>query len=71
MSDQQSVPSATIAEGVIAGDRWVSVPRERIRESLQELKGQGFRRSETENVDSGEADNGRHAITIPVKFVEG
>ena len=43
MSDQQSVPSATIAEGVIAGDRWVSVPRERIRESLQELKAQGFR----------------------------
>jgi NADH-quinone oxidoreductase subunit C len=43
MTDQQSVPSAAIAEGVIAGDRWVLVPRERIRESLQELKAQGFR----------------------------
>src|SRR5207253_10081465 len=43
MSDQQTVPSAAIAEGVIAGDRWVSVPRDRIRESLQELKADGFR----------------------------
>jgi len=43
MSEQQRGPSAAIAEGVIAGDRWVSVPRERIREALQELKDLGYR----------------------------
>jgi NADH-quinone oxidoreductase subunit C len=42
MSEERTVPSAAVAEGVVAGDRWVTVPRERIREALQELKAQGY-----------------------------
>ena len=42
MSAERTVPSAAIAEGVVAGDRWVTVPRERIREALHELKAQGY-----------------------------
>jgi NADH-quinone oxidoreductase subunit C len=30
-------------EGVSAGDRWIAVPRERIREALTELKADGYR----------------------------
>jgi NADH-quinone oxidoreductase subunit C len=42
MSEEPTVPSAAVAEGVVAGDRWVTVPRERIREALQELRAQGY-----------------------------
>ena len=42
MSEEQKIPSAALAEGVMAGDRWVSVPRERIRETLEELKADGY-----------------------------
>jgi NADH-quinone oxidoreductase subunit C len=42
MSEERTVPSAALAEGVVAGDRWVTVPRERIREALRELKAQGY-----------------------------
>ncbi|HKF19818.1 MAG TPA: NADH-quinone oxidoreductase subunit C [Candidatus Dormibacteraeota bacterium] len=31
-----------LAHGVIAGAEWVSVPRERLRETLTELKSQGY-----------------------------
>jgi NADH-quinone oxidoreductase subunit C len=42
MSAEQGIPSAAVAEGVMAGDRWTTVPRERIREALQELKAAGY-----------------------------
>jgi NADH-quinone oxidoreductase subunit C len=42
MSDTVRLPSAVTAEGVIAGERWITVPRESIRETLTELKAQGF-----------------------------
>jgi NADH-quinone oxidoreductase subunit C len=31
------------AEGVSGGDRWISVPREAVREALEALKGDGYR----------------------------
>ena len=34
---------AVLEEGVSAGDEWITIPRERIREVLQSLKDQGFR----------------------------
>lgn len=36
-------PQAATAEGVVAGQDWVQVPRERVREALQELKDKGYR----------------------------
>lgn len=42
MAEDLTIPSAAVAEGVLAGDRWITVPRERIREALQELKAQGY-----------------------------
>lgn len=41
-TDQLSLPDWVEAEGVVAGQRWIQVPRERIRETLSHLKGQGF-----------------------------
>jgi NADH-quinone oxidoreductase subunit C len=41
MSEEQA-PSAAVAEGVVAGARWVAVPRERIRDALLELKAEGY-----------------------------
>ena len=42
MSEEQRAPSAAVAEGVAAGARWITVPRERIRETLLELKAEGY-----------------------------
>jgi NADH-quinone oxidoreductase subunit C len=42
MSEEQRAPSAVVAEGVVAGARWIAVPRERIRETLLELKADGY-----------------------------
>ena len=42
MSDEQKAPSAAVAEGVAAGARWIAVPRDRIRETLLELKAEGY-----------------------------
>jgi hypothetical protein len=42
MSEEQGAPSAAGAEGVVAGARWIAVPRERIRETLLELKADGY-----------------------------
>jgi NADH-quinone oxidoreductase subunit C len=42
MSEEQRAPSAAVAEGVVAGARWIAVPRERIRETLLELKAEGY-----------------------------
>jgi NADH-quinone oxidoreductase subunit C len=36
------IPGGVEAEGVVAGQEWISVPRERIRETLSALKSQGF-----------------------------
>jgi NADH-quinone oxidoreductase subunit C len=31
-----------LASGVLAGDEWITVPRERVRDALQALKAQGY-----------------------------
>jgi NADH-quinone oxidoreductase subunit C len=36
-------PGTATSEGVTAGDHWITVPRERIRETLSALKDQGYR----------------------------
>jgi NADH-quinone oxidoreductase subunit C len=36
------IPGGVETEGVVAGQEWISVPRERIRETLSALKRQGF-----------------------------
>ena len=43
MSEGQRTPPAAIAEGLVAGDRWIAVPRERLRETLLELKADGYK----------------------------
>jgi NADH-quinone oxidoreductase subunit C len=35
-------PAATVAEGESMGDDWISIPREAIRETMEDLKGQGY-----------------------------
>ena len=35
-------PQGVVARGVIAGDEWIMVPREHIRETLAALKDQGY-----------------------------
>jgi NADH-quinone oxidoreductase subunit C len=42
MSEEQRTPSAAVAEGVVAGARWIAVAPERIRETLLELKADGY-----------------------------
>ena len=41
-TDQLSLPEWVEAHGVVAGQHWIQVPRERIRETLSNLKSQGF-----------------------------
>jgi NADH-quinone oxidoreductase subunit C len=36
------IPGGVEAEGVVAGQEWISIPRDRIRETLTALKRQGF-----------------------------
>ncbi len=35
-------PAATVAQGESMGDEWIAVPREAIRETMADLKGQGY-----------------------------
>jgi NADH-quinone oxidoreductase subunit C len=35
-------PAATVAQGESMGDQWIAVPREAIRETMADLKGQGY-----------------------------
>jgi NADH-quinone oxidoreductase subunit C len=37
-----ALPEGVTDSGVVAGDEWVSVPRERLRETLSALKAQGY-----------------------------
>jgi NADH-quinone oxidoreductase subunit C len=40
---EPTLPDWTLAQGVLAGDPWVTVPAARIRDTLQSLKDQGYR----------------------------
>jgi NADH-quinone oxidoreductase subunit C len=35
-------PAATVADGESMGDEWISIPREAIRETMEDLKQQGY-----------------------------